>query len=125
LLYTSGETADRWLPQNLIGWLTGLGSFAMLLYGWSSPTMQKLLSLAWLRYIGKISYSLYLLHFIVLVNITPWLLAAMNQFISHLATAWWLGLMMTIVISLLLSTIFYRLVEVPSMALGKKLQLLL
>ena len=120
-LYTMGETSDAWVSPDAIGWLTGLGAGVLLASVIASAKSQRILSLPILRYLGKISYSIYLIHFAVLINTTPLLLHQLNASDDAFLFAWWLGFVATIACSVCLAALSYRFVEVPSMALGKRL----
>lgn len=120
-LYTIGETLEGLLYPDLVGWLTGLGSALLLLCAWASGRIQRILSSPILRYIGKISYSVYLLHFAVLMTATPWFLDLLEATPAWFVAAWWAGFTATVILSALLAALFYHFVEAPSMALGKRL----
>jgi peptidoglycan/LPS O-acetylase OafA/YrhL len=120
-LYTAGDAFDGKLGENAIWLLSGLGAGLLLLYALASERTQRVLSFAWPRYIGKISYSLYLLHLGVLILATPWLLAPADISPGLFPLAWWAGLASVIALSLACAALFHRLVETPSMALGKRL----
>lgn len=107
------------------GWLSygiGIGASLLLLAAFSSARMQKILLLPWLRHIGKVSYSIYLLHFLILINLTPWFLAWVNNRLDGFYWNWWLGLGMNIVVSILIASLSYRWLELPSIALGAKIK---
>jgi len=120
-LYTAGETLDGVINTYWMGWLTGLGSAVLLLAAFGSATAQKVLSWSWFRHVGKVSYSIYLIHFAVLINATPLFLSWLDASSAGFVSAWWLGLAANLVLSISLATFSYRWVEVPSMALGKRL----
>ncbi len=120
-LYTIGATLGDEINHILIGWLTGLGSALLLLAAFGSAKTQKILSLSWFRHIGKVSYSIYLVHFAVLINATPLFLHLLDASPDWFYSAWWLGLAGNLSISIAIAACSYRLVEVPSMALGKRL----
>lgn len=101
-----------------IWYATGLGSAAIIAATCASKRVAGLLSGRIARHIGRISYSLYLSHLAVLLCLTPRLL-------SHLPVHGWvafvLGLVFTAGFSCVISDFLYRLVEVPSMELGRYL----
>lgn len=121
LLYTSGETLSDHLPPSAVGYLAALGAGLLLLCSFASARLQKILSLPGFRFIGKVSYSIYLLHFAVLIIVTPSFLALLNAPAEGFYAAWWLGLAANLVLSTALAGLSYRFIEVPSMALGKRL----
>jgi peptidoglycan/LPS O-acetylase OafA/YrhL len=103
--------------NNAIDVLSGIGSALLLIFVSSSKTTQSALNHPCLAYIGTVSYSVYLCHFIVQLSITPLILNEITDFNS-----WWIyGLIAQIIITLALSAALYRYVEVPSIALGKKI----
>ena len=121
LLYTIGETQGDRIDADLLGGLTGLGAGLLLLYAFASARLQRVLSYSGFRYVGKVSYSIYLIHFAVLVNATPGFLAWLDASPSGLVPAWWGGLLAVILTSVVCAAFSYRFIEVPSMALGKRL----
>ena len=121
ILYTLGESFTDKINPVLIGCLTGLGAALLILVAFGSLRMQQVLSLSWFRYIGKISYSIYLVHFAVLISATPMFLSALHASPDWFVCAWWMGFAANIAISIFIAAFSYRFVEVPSMALGKYL----
>jgi peptidoglycan/LPS O-acetylase OafA/YrhL len=70
----------------------------------------------WLSWLGAVSYSVYLLHYVVIYLARSWLVANQDG-------AWWqrLGLAAGYLAALLvLSYACYRLVELPFQALGRR-----
>ena len=120
-LYTVEETLGGRLDPRWVDGCTGLGSALLLASAFGSARAQKLLSLSALRQIGKVSFSLYLLHFAVLAHATPWFLAWLDAPPGAFVAAWWLGLAANLAASIGLAALCYRWVEVPAMALGKRL----
>jgi len=121
ILYTIGESLEDKVSSTLIGWLTGLGAGLLILVVFGSLRMQQVLSLSWLRYIGKVSYSIYLIHFAVLITATPLCLSLLNASPDWFVFAWWMGFAANLAISIFVASFSYRFIEVPSMALGKYL----
>jgi peptidoglycan/LPS O-acetylase OafA/YrhL len=99
--------------------LQALGAALLIAVASSSPGVRAWLSRGLIHYIGKISFSLYLIHMIILICITPRVMSAMSGFPPLLV--WWTGLAFTVIASLLLSDPLYRVIEVPTSALGKRL----
>ncbi len=120
-LYTIGETLDPWISPKVVDWLTGLGSGVLLLCAMGSAKFQRILSFPALRYLGKVSYSIYLIHFAVLINATPLFLSLLDASVDGFYFAWWSGFAATIVCSACLAALSYRFVEVPGIALGRRL----
>lgn len=111
-----------WKLPTSIPWLvTGLGSSLLLMVVIASERARTILSLSGLRFIGKISYSIYLIHFLVLILLTPRFFQFLHAPSSALAFAWWLGAAFTVLTTIGLAALSHRFVEVPSMAFGKSL----
>jgi peptidoglycan/LPS O-acetylase OafA/YrhL len=77
----------------------------------------------WMRWIGKVSYSFYLLHFLVLYGITNGMLHILP---SSIFVHWPVSVMAasciaSILLSLALSAVSYSLIEKPMTLLGRKL----
>ena len=124
-LYTFRYTLPvyfSWKLSASIPWLvTGVGSALVLMVVIASERVQTFLSLSWLRFIGKVSYSIYLIHFLVLILLTPRLFQLIDAPPSALALTWLLGAAFTVIVTIGLAALSYRFVEVPSMTLGKAL----
>ena len=125
LLYTFRYTLPayfRWeLPEYAPWIVTGLGSALLLTVVIGSESARTFLSLSWLRFLGRVSFSIYLVHFLVLIVLTPRLFQILHAPASAMLPAWWLGLVFTVAMTLALAALNYRFVEVPSMAFGKSL----
>ena len=119
LLYTVGDSLPGRLSEPLSWVGSGLGSMILLMVVIGSRRLQAWLSWAVLRHIGKISYSLYLLHMAVLIGLTPILLQFLAQYLNTRLSLWWVGWCFSLTISLTLAHVAYRFLEIPFMALGK------
>jgi peptidoglycan/LPS O-acetylase OafA/YrhL len=93
-------------------WVIAFGSSIFISLCLSLKTLQKILLLKPIHFLGNISYSLYLLHGIVL-------LATIN--ILYGVISYWKILVLSFVISILSATLSYYFVEHPSIKLGRKL----
>lgn len=71
------------------------------------------------RFIGKISYSLYIIHFIVIFWLTKYHFNSLLQGSS--SVNFWLFLLITIILSSVISYVTYLLIEKPFQNLGKKI----
>ena len=119
--YTAADSLYSVLNDTGLWLVSGLGAGMILLFVLGSLQTQALLSQPSLRYIGKVSYSLYLLHMAVLMFLTPFLLQILALVVSNHLGLWLGGWLLTIMVSLLLSLLSYHWLELPCMALGKRL----
>lgn len=122
LLYT----IDTLLPEEILGsnaiWLaSGVGSGMILLFVMSSSKSQRWLSHPLLRQIGRVSYSAYLSHMAVLLCLTPYIVLSLQTWISDPQLLWFGGWLLTIIAVQSLSLLFYHVLEIPSMSLGRRL----
>jgi len=91
--------------------LTALGAVGLIVISINSPLCRRILRWHLIHALGKMSYSVYLLHFIVMLLIVhllyrrmPLLSILLVCFIFTMAASW----------------AFYRLVEIPSMKFGRR-----
>jgi peptidoglycan/LPS O-acetylase OafA/YrhL len=98
--------------------LTGLGSAMVLGWIMANPLAQKFLGIAVFRFLGRVSYSLYLVHLVVILAIMPLLINwwAGLGLVGHGSNL--LALILTTALSLLLASACWYLMESPSMKLG-------
>lgn len=100
-----------WISRPVSGLLCApLGSMLVICAAVSSPAFIRLLSTGWARWLGKISFSLYLVH-------VPILSACLSLNLLPLKTTLVIGA----VLSLLMAVPFNRWVEMPCQKLGRKL----
>jgi peptidoglycan/LPS O-acetylase OafA/YrhL len=104
---------------NVDWYLTAAGSVALLAVVSASPGLRTWLSHGLNERIGRVSYSIYLCHFAVLLTLTPRFLAAFDR--ASLIGAWAAGLVFTIIACLLIAWPMYLGIEAPTIALGKAL----
>lgn len=109
------------LPMSIPWIITGIGSALLLMVVISSESARTFLSFAWFRFIGRISYSIYLVHFLVLIILTPRALQLLSAPRSLLGYAWWFGLAFTVLATAGLAALSHRWVELPSISLGRSL----
>jgi peptidoglycan/LPS O-acetylase OafA/YrhL len=130
LLYT----AVFFTPQSLYSVLNfifvdpiGLGCVLILFCVLCSISIQRILSHVTFLFLGKISYSIYLMHFIILLCITPAVVSLLNRNqISDEYSTRLISLAATLVTTIIISVYSYLLVEQPFIRFGKKFgQLLL
>jgi peptidoglycan/LPS O-acetylase OafA/YrhL len=93
-------------------WAIAFGSVIFILLSLSSKRISALLNWRPILFTGKISYSLYLCHIIVLLSMV-------HTFNAYLST--WLILVMALILSYILAAFLYYKVELPSINLGRKL----
>lgn len=103
---------NHWtLPQRFAGdWGTAIGSTIFIITAISSKNFSKILTLNSVAFLGKISYSLYLYHSIVLLSLINLMYGSAPAWIIWSAT---------IFTSLLVASLAYYLIELPSISLGK------
>lgn len=112
LLYTSRWTFYKYIftYKLLNEYLIALGVFIFICMSISSPKISLILKNKCARFIGKISYSFYLYHMIVLF-------ALVNMFNNVIPL--WIILLLTIIVSFTIAALSYYFVEIPSIRLGK------
>ena len=93
-------------------WMTTVGVVVVISLAISSKYLSVILAARPLQYLGAISYSLYLLHAIVLKVLVTVL-------IPYLPIA--VVVLISIAVSLLVSTASWRYIEIPSISLGKRI----
>ncbi len=108
-----GGNADKLVP--------GLGAAAVLVACSATLSLRAWLSRGVAHHVGRTSYSLYLSHFLVLLCVTPRLMAfALAHHRWPWVATWAAGLAATIGLALVLAELVYRVAEVPSIALGRR-----
>ncbi len=90
----------------------GLGAVLIIGLSLGSPKVQSLLHLAPLKWLGKVSYSLYLFHL-------PILLAATHLFYGKMPI--WAYLVPASALSLIIAGLAYKFIEEPSINMGRAL----
>lgn len=104
---------DRYLPQTFQAGLLLLG-FSWLIAWWPHSVVVNPL----MNFLGKISYSLYLLHFIAL-HIVVWGSRVLYEPYFGSAPGFWLAFPAVMVLASAFAWLGYRLVEVPGQAIGR------
>jgi peptidoglycan/LPS O-acetylase OafA/YrhL len=108
--------------DDLIWIITGLGSFLILLYCFTSTRLQKMLNLHFFRFIGKISYAIYLTHLIVLIFVIPIFINYLNHIgIINSSIIWILSLLFLLFITTIFSYFLTTFVEVPIAKFGNNM----
>ena len=118
-------TCATFVPAKIVGstaiWLgTGLGAGMILMFVLGSKHAQTLLSVPFLRQIGKVSYSAYLCHMAILICLTPHLLNILAAVTENHFLLWLGGWLLTIVCVQAVSLLLYHWLEMPSMAIGRR-----
>jgi peptidoglycan/LPS O-acetylase OafA/YrhL len=93
-------------------WGTGLAASCYVVAAFASPTLVKILSGKAASWLGKVSYSLYLVHL-------PILLTLVHLFSGQVALP--LLLAATVVLSLICAGLSYRWIESPAIAFGRRI----
>jgi peptidoglycan/LPS O-acetylase OafA/YrhL len=108
------------LKIDLMNFSLVLGSVLIILMVTKSKLAQKLFSLAPFRFLGKISFSNYLIHFIILITVCNLLFV---QFISSMGynKAFLMSTGISMLIILVFSWVVYKLVDQKSIALSDKI----
>jgi peptidoglycan/LPS O-acetylase OafA/YrhL len=113
LLYTAGPTFHLRFGKMWV--TTGLGAAMIICACTASPRLSRGLSVLPLRYLGRVSYGVYLLHFAILALLGPIVYRACGSF--H---PWIMTLAFVIAASIAVAEPFYRFVECPSITFGKR-----
>lgn len=100
----------------------GVGAALLICGVVASSTAQRVLSIRPLLYLGKISYSIYLVHILVLKMAPPFLQFINNQGVTGIVSTSTVFALFILSIVIALSDILYRFVEVPSMQVGRWLR---
>ena len=100
--------------------LVGLGSVLIIIITAASVRVQNALNVPVLSFLGKISYGLYLTHFIFLLCLTPHCVYLLNQvsLVDGYSTRL-VALLLMIASTILLSFALYQLIELPFIRWGK------
>ena len=97
---------------NSADWLTALGAAGLIVLGLNSAWFRRVLFWPPIHALGKMSYSVYLLHFIIM-------LLVVHLFYGKLPLL--LVLTLCLVVTIASSWAFYRFVEIPCISLGRRL----
>jgi peptidoglycan/LPS O-acetylase OafA/YrhL len=118
ILFSYGSSVEKFLTPEAIrtviiaDWLSGPGVVLLIIFALYSAPLSRFLSTRTLRFFGTISYSLYLLHGIVL-------LAALHAFYDVVPLE--ILLPSCVAVSVLLSFVSSIIVEQPFMSFGKRI----
>ena len=120
-LYLCGEYALNIVGVEFNGMVTAIGCVELLGVVLATAGLQRVLNSRGMVFLGKISYSVYLTHFMVIIAITPRFLAWWAASPANVQSAWVAGLLFTLSVTTLLSVPMYRWIEQPGIRLGKTL----
>jgi peptidoglycan/LPS O-acetylase OafA/YrhL len=121
LFYTAISTTAHVFSETFMWIVTGLGAGLIIIYTISSHRTQSFLEWPILRQLGKVSYSAYLIHMLILLCLTPFLLTQLELFSSNHLWLWLGAWLLTVISVQLLSLLSYYYIEIPSISLGRKL----
>ena len=121
LFYTAISTTAHVFGETFMWIVTGLGAGLIIIYTLSSHRTQSFLEWPILRQLGKVSYSAYLIHMLILLCLTPFLLTQLELFSSNHLWLWLGAWLLTVISVQLLSLLSYYYIEIPSISLGRKL----
>lgn len=108
--------------NDLIWMISGFGSFLILLYCFVSIRLQKILNLQFFKFIGRISYAIYLTHLIVLIFIIPILIHSLNSIgITNNYVIWILSLLCLLIITTISSYFLTTYIEAPIAKFGNNM----
>lgn len=97
---------------------SGLAAAGLLAIVINRPRLQRVLTIRPLVFLGTISYAVYLLHWLFVVFVMDHWAACTARFGGE-PRAYWVLLALTVGVTLAASTLFYYLIERPSIRLGK------
>lgn len=93
-------------------WTVSLGSVIIIVFSMCSVKLSRILQVSFISFLGKISYSLYLIHLIVLFSFV-------RVFFNVLPI--WIIYFSSLIVSLIISSLMYYIIEKPSIKVGKYL----
>jgi peptidoglycan/LPS O-acetylase OafA/YrhL len=100
------------IPGDLYDWGTAAGATMLIVFAMNSRPFHNFLTSRTIHHLGQLSYSLYLIHGTILFVLIHTLLGRVPMSIL---------LLIYLSLTLLVTEIFYRLIERPSMLLGRRL----
>jgi len=101
--------------QSLARWGSALGSGAFILLFLASARLQSIGTARPIQFLGKVSYSFYLIHLPILITAASFLFPLLHSFAAVVA--------ISLVACLLTAWVLYSLIEVPAHNWGKRLAL--
>jgi len=116
IVMIGGSRQFRFLIHPSRNWFSPYVVAPLLFWIWVAWLRVRTMALAWL---GRISYSIYLFHLVVVTPLAGWVALEGNA-----ALRGWPGacyLILTLLLTTLVSTVVYYAVELPAIILGKRL----
>jgi peptidoglycan/LPS O-acetylase OafA/YrhL len=98
--------------RSIIPWTSAVGACGLVIVSMNSRSLKSFLDWAPIHWLGEMSYSLYLLHFVVLLYCVHLLYGRIPLPAI---------LLLSLIVGLVVSRVSYLYIEVPSMNLGRKL----
>jgi peptidoglycan/LPS O-acetylase OafA/YrhL len=121
LCYASGNVICMLTGDSTIELVNGIGSALLLVFVIGSVRAQRFLSYPVLTKTGKVSYSAYLIHMLILICLTPHLLKWLELLTTDHFGLWCGGYLLTILIVQALSLLSYEWLERPSVEMGRRI----
>ena len=100
------------IPQDMFDWLVAVGAVMLIVFAINNRPFHRFLTSRSIHYLGERSYSLYLIHGTILFAFIHTLMGRVRLDLL---------LLLYLVTTLLVTEIFYRLIERPTMQLGRRL----
>ena len=105
MTYSADAASSYWFLSPRLPWLGGgwsmVGAIALFILVLHSPIAQRLLTRRPVLFLGKVSYSLYGVHFLILGSLSSWM------FLAALPVAGYLGAASLALVSLVLCTLVF------------------
>jgi peptidoglycan/LPS O-acetylase OafA/YrhL len=105
--------------NRFIWFATGLGSTILVGSLLCSRRFQSVLEFPPLRFLGRVSYSIYLVHFAILITCVPWAISIGTHLGLDSTVNLALGVFVLVGFTIAISAFTFRYIEAPSVALGK------
>jgi len=109
------------LSHDPMRFINGIGASLLLIWIMTNSSAQRFLSSKPLLFLGKVSYSLYLIHLVVLLTFSQYLVSILNGIGMESWQSYWMNFLLTTTVSLFIANLGFRYVEIPSMRLGASL----
>ena len=118
-LFIFGLSERQWSLMPVLLWLVFMGLLLEQPSSFSTRLVGPLLTNPVVQYVGRISYSLYLSHFLVIM-VAQYALLTWAPGLSR-AVHFWVLLAGTTVMTIALSTVLHRYLEIPGLLVGRAL----